>query len=142
MTPEGHLKLKSLLINDEGYKQFPYTDTTGHLSVGIGRNLVDRGISFLEAVTLLENDISYVIERLTSLLPYFNDLDEMRQIVLINMCFNLGVQGLLKFEKMLEFCKNNDFEKASEEILDSEAAEQNPNRYKRLAFIMKNGQTA
>lgn len=140
MTPNGRQKLKSLLVHHESYRQFPYTDSTGHLSVGIGRNLSNRGISPEEALALLDDDIQYFGSKLNSLLPFFPGLDENRQIVLVNMCFNLGVNGFLAFHSMLDAIEKGDYEKASEEILNSKAAEQCPERYHQLAEIMKTGE--
>lgn len=140
MTPETRQKLKGLLISHESFRQFAYIDTTNHLTIGIGRNLSDRGISQAEAILLLDDDILYFTAKLDNVLPFFNDLDDNRKIVLINMCFNLGVNGFLKFQKMLDYCEQKDFLNASKEILNSEAAHQNPNRYQQLAYIMKTGE--
>lgn len=140
MTPQGRQRLKNLLVSNEKYEQFPYVDTTGHLTVGIGRNLSDRGISPDEALALLDDDINYFNSKLNSLLSFFSGLDEPRQIVLIDMCFNLGVHGFLDFHRMLDAIENEDWEKAAEEILNSKAADQCPDRYKQLANIMKTGE--
>jgi lysozyme len=138
--PESRKKLKELLFDHEDYKQFPYSDTTGHLTIGIGRNLSTRGISISEAFQFLDDDILYFSPKLSSLFPFFDGLDDNRQIVLIDMCFNVGINGLLNFKDMLEAIKNKDWQKASEEIINSKAAEQCPNRYQKLAYIMKTGE--
>lgn len=142
MTPSARLKLKNLLVQHESYKQFPYTDTTGHLTIGIGRNLSERGISTNEALSLLDDDIFYFSSKLDSLLPYFSSLDDNRAIVLVDMCFNVGVRGLLEFKEMLKYIEEKDYEKASQEISNSKAAHQNINRYQQLAYIMKTGDLA
>ena|ERR1700756_2780840 len=140
MTPHGRQKLKNLLVHHESYRQFPYTDTTGHITVGIGRNLSDRGISQDEALALLDDDINYFSAKLNRLLPFFLGLDESRQIVLVNMCFNLGVHGFLDFHGMLDAVEKKDWQTASSEILASKAAEQCPDRYQQLAYIMRTGE--
>lgn len=140
MTPESRVKLKGMLIEDEDCKLFPYTDTTNHLSIGVGRNLSERGISSNEAMQMLDNDIMYFTAKLDSLFDFFSQLDDNRKIVLINICFNVGVNGFLGFSRMLQFVKERDFEKASHEILQSKAASQCPNRYQRLAYVMKTGE--
>lgn len=140
MTPEAKAKLKEMLFRDESYKQFPYIDTTGHLTIGIGRNLVTRGISTNEALYLLDDDIIYFVSKLSYLIPFFSSLSENRQIVCINLCFNLGVNGFLEFRKMLAAIEKGDFDEASREILNSKAAIQLPERYSRLAFMMKTGE--
>src|ERR1700689_3447007 len=119
MTPESRSRLKHLLVSHKKYEQFPYVDTTGHLTIGIGRNLTDRGISTNEALQLLDDDILYFTSRLSHLFPEFNDLDDNRKIVLVDMCFNLGINGFFGFEKMLDAIRFKDYEKAAQEILNS-----------------------
>jgi lysozyme len=139
-TPETRQKLKNLLVQQESYRQFPYIDNTGHLTIGIGRNLSDRGISSNEALALLDDDIFYFSSKLSSLFSFFDSLDDNRQIVLVDMCFNLGFNGLLNFRDMLDAIERGDFERASQEILDSKAANQARDRYDQLAYIMRTGE--
>lgn len=139
MNPESRQKLKGLLTQDETYKQFPYTDTTGHLTIGIGRNLVDRGISLTEALYLLDDDISYFYGKLSYHLPFFIKLSEARQIALVNMCFTLGMQGFLNFRQMIVALEANDFERAAKEMLESKWAAQVGERANRLALIISKG---
>lgn len=140
MTPEARLKLKQLLVQHEAYRQFVYSDSTGHLTVGIGRNLSDRGISTTEAFYLLDDDILYFSSKLSHFLGCFNFLDENRQIALIDMCFNLGVQGFLNFKEMIAALETYNYERASKEMLDSKWAEQVGDRATTLANIIRTGQ--
>lgn len=140
MTPEGKLKLKNLLFNHEDYRQFPYKDTTGHLTIGIGRNLTDRGISLSESYYLLNEDIIYFSSKLYNVLPWFIDLDENRQIALIDMCFNLGLQGLLSFKKTLSLIAQGKHDEASIEVLKSKWATQVGDRAKMISQIIKTGE--
>ena len=137
MAPESKAKLKALLISHEKYAQFPYTDSTGHLTIGIGRNLADRGISQPEAIYLLDEDISYFTSKLSSYLNFFNKLSENRQVALIDMCFNLGVQGFLNFKGMVMALESHDYERAAKEMLDSKWASQVGERAVKLAKIMR-----
>lgn len=137
MTPEGKQKLKSLLVQHESYKQFVYTDSTGHLTVGIGRNLTDRGISTTEALYLLDDDVLYFTNKLNHYLPFFSDLSESRKIALIDMCFNLGVQGLLNFTQMIAELEAGNYENAAKEMLESKWAQQVGERATTLANIMR-----
>jgi len=139
MTPEGKKKLKELLVSHEKYVQFPYSDSAGHLTIGIGRNLSDRGISTTEAFYLLDDDIIYFSSKLRHFLPFFSALDENRQVALIDMCFNLGIQGLLNFNKMLSALERGDYEDAAKEALNSKWAEQVGERATCLADIIRNG---
>ena len=143
-------RLKYVLIRHEGIRLFPYCDKTGKrfkstsecgkLTIGIGRNLEDRGITKDEALYMLENDIMYVKDKLEESLWFFNELDNIRQEVLINMAFNLGLAGLLKFKNMIKALEKKDYTKASEEMLNSKWANQVKNRAKELAHAMKYGE--
>lgn len=139
MTPECRTKLKNLLINHEQLKLYPYTDITGHLTIGVGRNLSTRGISSTEALYLLEDDIFYFISKL-AVLDFFDALDDNRKIVLVDMCFNLGLHGFLGFKEMLKAVEDKDYSKAADEILNSKAAHQCRERYNQLAYIMRTGE--
>src|SRR5579864_5648533 len=133
MTPDVKQKLRQMLLNDEAYKQFPYIDTTGHTTVGIGRNLTDRGISLDEALVLLDDDIIYFTNKLDHLLSFFGRLSDQRKLVCINLCFNLGLHGFLGFHKMLDAFERNNYEEVANEIINSKAHDQCPERYQRLA---------
>lgn len=137
MTPESRQKLKGLLLQHESYRQFPYTDTTGHLTIGIGRNLIDRGISSTEAFYLLDDDIVYFTNKLNHYFPFFVKLCENRQVALINMCFNLGIQGFLGFKGMILALEAQDYERAADEMLNSKWAEQVGERATQLANIIR-----
>jgi lysozyme len=140
MTPEGKQKLKQLLVNHESYKQFVYTDTTGHLTIGVGRNLSDRGLSHNEALYLLDDDIQYFTGKLNHFLGFFSALSENRQIALVDMCFNLGVQGFLNFTQMILALESHDYDRAAYHMLDSKWAEQVGERAMCLANIIRTGE--
>jgi lysozyme len=140
MTPEAKLKLKTLLVKHETYKQFPYTDQTGRLTVGIGRNLSDRGISTAEAFYLLDDDIIYFTDKLSHYLQCFKDLDESRQLALVDMCFNLGLQGFLNFKEMVAALNVHDYVRAAHEMLNSKWAQQVGQRAITLANIIRTGE--
>lgn len=140
MTPEARQKLKGLLVQHESYRQFPYTDLTGHLTVGIGRNLTDRGISQNEAYFLLDEDISYFHAKLMHYLDCFEKLNMPRQVALVDMCFNLGLQGFLNFKEMVSALEAHDYARAADEMLDSKWAQQVGERAVRLANIVRSGE--
>jgi len=135
-------KLKAQLLIDEGYKGAAYTDSLGILTIGIGRMIDSKrggGISKDEALYLLSNDIDSVNAKLNEALPWFKSLDDARQNVLLNMGFNLGVPGLLKFQKTLDCVRHGDYKKAAAEMLNSTWADQVGDRAKRLAKTMETG---
>lgn len=127
-------ELKSWLRVCEGLKLIPYTCTGGKLTIGVGRNLTDRGISVSEAEFMLENDILQCKKDLEKQ-PFYSGQPESVKCALINMCFNLGLPKLLKFKKMLMYLQERNYTKAAVEALDSEWAKQVGNRAKDVALI-------
>jgi lysozyme len=140
MTPEGKQKLRAMLVEHEKYVQFPYSDITGHLTIGIGRNLTDRGISNIEAFYLLDDDIAYFSGKLLQYLKCYSHLNEARQIAVVDMCFNLGIQGFLNFRETISALEVHDYDRAADEILNSKAAQQAPSRYADIANIVRTGE--
>lgn len=112
------------LERDEGCRLKPYYCTAGKLTIGIGRNLEDSGISRAEAGFMLENDIVKTMRELDQLLPFWRELSPNRQMAIINMAFNLGTFGFSKFTKTIDHLKNEDFDLAGDEMLRSKWADQ------------------
>lgn len=133
-------KIKDQLVLHEGLRLKPYKCTSGKLTIGVGRNLDDVGISEQEAFMLLDNDINKIINSLPFQFPFYSELNDARKAVLINMAFNIGMSGLFKFKNMLAAIRNGDFEQASYEMLDSVWAEQVGNRARQLANQMASGE--
>lgn len=127
------------LIRDEGVRSFPYRDSLGKLTIGVGRNLDNVGLHEDEITYLLSNDVDGVISNLNQMLPWWSQLSENRQLVLANMAFNMGVTKLLDFKNMLGFLKAGDYDNASQEMLNSRWAKQVGQRSNRLAAAMKAG---
>ena len=122
----------------EGVKLEPYEDTEGYQTIGIGRNLDSKGITEEEAIYMLENDVEQVVSQLQGH-EWFNALDTIRQKVIVDMAFNLGLNGMLSFEKMIQAIKEENYYEASQEMLDSRWAEQVGQRADRLSEMMKTG---
>ena len=118
-------RIKEQLVRHEGLRLKSYRCTAGRLTIGIGRNLDDCGISQSEAYVMLINDIMNCEKQLQSKIPdIYNGLDEVRKSVLLNMCFNLGINGLLGFKNTLAFVKVGDWERAANNMLVSKWAKQ------------------
>ena len=130
-------RLKKTLIRHEGLKTKVYRCPKGKLTIGVGRNLEDKGISKAEAIFLLENDIAEIETELRKRIDFFDKLSDVRQEVLINMAFNLGINGLFKLKKMFKALKNSDYKKAAQEMLNSKWANQVGRRAKELAKAME-----
>lgn len=129
---------KMALRRDEGYRRHPYRCTAGHLTVGYGRNLDDKGITETEAQHLLEADI-VIAQSLLATEDYWSDLDCVRQSVLINMVVNLGWSGFKGFRRLRAAVRAHQYSRAADEIMDSQAAKQTGERYHRLAQSMRDG---
>jgi lysozyme len=132
--------LEDQLIDHEGLELSLYKCTGDKWTIGVGRNLDDRGITEDEARYLLKNDIAIVEEELLRNKPSVADLDGVRQRILVDMGFNLGIPTLLKFQNMWTAIEDEDWIEASEQMLDSRWAKQTGRRAIRLADAMKTGE--
>ena len=133
-------RIKEQLVRHEGLRLKPYRCTAGKLTIGIGRNLDDCGISQSEAYVMLINDIMNCEKQLQQKIPdIYNGLDEVRKSVLLNMCFNLGISGLLGFKNTLAFVKAGDWERAANNMLVSRWAKQVGRRAIELSELMRKG---
>jgi lysozyme len=110
------------LIRDEGLKLKPYMCPAGKLTIGIGRNIEDVGISEDEALYLLRNDIENCNTDLTEMGFQFYNFSPNRWRVLVNMRFNLGPNRFRQFKKMIAALRDGDYEKAADEMMDSKWA--------------------
>jgi len=113
------MTVKDFIIKHEGLKLKPYICPAGKLTIGVGRNIEDNGISEDEAMYLLENDIKRCENELREIFPNFDSLPENVRIALIDMDFNLGKPRFLQFKKMIAAIKEGDFKRAAEEAKNS-----------------------
>ncbi len=126
-------RLAQELIQDEGLRLKPYRCTAGRLTIGVGRNLDDRGLTEAEALLLLDNDIKSFWGQLVTSLPWVMQAPEAVQEVLVNLCFNLGLAGLLAFKQTLAQVQAGRYADAALELLRSKWAGQVGARAERLA---------
>lgn len=127
-----------LIKKHEGLRLKPYKCTAGKLTIGYGRNIEDNGISQTEAEQMLYNDIQKCYFECGKL-PCWDNINEARQAVLLDMCYNLGISRLKNFKKMLAALERTDYTSAAAEMLDSNWAKQVKSRATELAQIMKKG---
>jgi len=139
MTEHSLSILCKTLKRDEGVRLKPYRDGVGKLSIGTGRNLEDVGISAAENDYLLTNDIRRIAAQLNVCCPWWRELDVVRQRVLVNMGFNLGIGHLLTFHDALSAMQTHQYEQAATAMLDSTWARQVGQRAQRLAQEMREG---
>ena len=128
------------LRRDEGFRVYPYRDTVGKVTIGYGRNLDDVGISPAEGDFLLANDIKAATVSLESHFPWVMGLDSVRQGVLLNMVFNMGIAGLSGFKDFLQKVASAQYKQAGYAMLNSKWAEQVGPRAQRLAIQMELGE--
>jgi lysozyme len=134
------------LTRDEGVRLKAYRDTEGKLTIGIGRNLDDVGLSLDEVQYLLKNDIAKADAEVKQHLPWADDLSDVRRAVLVEMAFNMGIAGLLKFVNTLALIKAGQFNAAADAMLQSKWAYQvgdgpgkEYDRAERLAVQLRTG---
>ena len=127
------------LKRHESLELKPYKCTSGKLTIGVGRNLEDIGITEQEAELLLLNDIGRVKQELVND-QWYMDLDPVRKAVIENMSFNLGYPTLKKFQNMIASISEGNFELASKEMLNSRWSKQVGQRSIELAEQMRTGQ--
>lgn len=138
------------LTRDEGEVLKVYDDKTGNLlhtgmtidgnpTIGIGRNLAGQGISAAEASYLLTNDIQTATAALDQQLPWWENLDPVRQRVMVNMCFNMGVAGLMGFPHFLAAMQAGDWQTAAIQMQQSNWWNEVGQRAVRLQYMVLNG---
>jgi lysozyme len=131
------------LREDEGEVLTAYQDHMGFWTIGVGI-LIDKrkrggGITSAESAYLLGNRIDSKTAELRSKLPWFDDLDEVRQCALLNMAFQMGVDGLLGFKNSLALVKAGSFQATGEEMKHSLWAKQTPARALRVITSLQTG---
>jgi lysozyme len=131
--------LKQQLTNHEGFRAKPYKCPAGKLTIGVGRNIEDNGISVEEAEFMLENDIKRCIEELRDIFKDFDTFGENQKMALIDFIFNIGKTTFLKFRKTISAIKKQDWEEASKEMINSLWYKQVRNRGKFITEQIKKG---
>lgn len=129
--------IEEQLIDHEGFEAKVYHCPAGKLTVGVGRNLEDKGITREEALYLLRNDIKECETDLRTIFDNFEGLDDIRKNVLIDMRFNIGPNRFRQFKKMIAAVRQKDFQLAAEEMKDSNWYRQVGKRAENLCEMMR-----
>ena len=135
-------ELTRQLRGDEGEKLYGYLDSLGFLTLGVGRLIDHRkggGISKAESAYLLANDIESKTAELTARLPWLYLLDPVRRGAMLNMAFQLGVDGLLGFRNSLELMRTGQYREAADNFMKSKWANQTPARARRVTDQIRSG---
>lgn len=137
------MNLESQLRRDEGEKLYAYKDSLGYWTIGIGI-LIDKekggGLLPEESAFIFNNRVKILKSELSKRISFFDKLSETRQAVLLNMAFQMGVNGLLGFKNTLKTIESGDYSKAAKEMLMSKWASQTPQRANRLSKQMETGE--
>ena len=130
---------KAILSYDEGNKNKPYVDPVGKITIGIGHNLTDKGLSSDIIDQIFNEDFLSALSDARSIFPDFDGWSVGRQVAVINMIFNLGKRKFNEFKKMISAIKKGDWNVASQEALNSKWAIQVGKRAVRIAESLKSG---
>lgn len=112
-------ELKQSIRESEALKLTVYKCPAGVWSIGYGRNLEHVGVSKNEAEILLENDLLDIKLSVEDKFNWFKDLNDIRQNVIVEMVYNMGLGNFSKFKNTITYIKNKEYEKASKEMLNS-----------------------
>lgn len=114
--------LKAQIVRHEGLRYHAYQDSLGYWTIGVGRLIDARmggGLSYMEAMFLLDNDLEECIRDMETRFPWFKELDAIRQRALVDLRFNLGASGLLAFKKFLSAMGRGDYAQAARDLVAS-----------------------
>jgi lysozyme len=131
--------LSNQLIVDEGMVLKPYRCTANKLSIGVGRNLEDKGISKEEAMYLLGNDIKEVVAQCDKYFPWWTSMSSARQKALANFVFNVGIGTALTFKNTMAALQKGDWEGAAKGFENSKWFGQVGDRAKRIVTAIRKG---
>lgn len=136
---EGFNPLEKQIVNHEGLKTKVYKCPAGRLTIGVGRNIEDKGITEEEALYLLRNDKTECEQDLSLIFDDYSELSENRQRVLIDMRFNLGPGRFRQFQRMISAVRYKDYHRAAEEMENSNWYSQVGQRARNLVTMMREG---
>jgi len=137
------MNVTGLIIKHEGFRSHAYQCTAGKWTLGFGRNvdkLGGKGISHDEGLMLLSNDIQEITQEVSKKLIWFQGLNEARKAAIVDMIYNLGFGGFGKFRQFQLAMARGDFQKASQEMLQSLWAKQVGSRADELSQIISTGE--
>lgn len=138
-----------MIPQNEGMRLKAYDDATGeqikpgdtvkgYVTIGIGRNLVGKGLSDEEVKVLFASDRADVIKEIRAKkFSFWDRLSDIRKAVLVDMVFNMGIGGLMDFPKMLQALQAGDYNEAALQLKDSTYYKETGRRARRNFNMMK-----
>ena len=130
---------RELITEHEGIRSKPYLCPAGKITIGIGRNLEDVGLSKDEINYLFANDLKSARMTCRMLFRDFSSIPETRQAALLDMALNLGQPRLSKFRNMREAVDLRDWRTAAAEAKDSAWYRQVGRRGEKIVSILETG---
>ena len=134
-----HALASKLVRHHEGVRSHPYCDSVGKITIGVGRNLTDRGLSVPEIETLFENDMVIATDILDIWCPQWRTYSVNRRAALLSMAFNLGGPRLTGFKKMRAALMDEDFVAAALQAMQSKWARQVGKRASEISEMIQKG---
>jgi lysozyme len=128
------------LVQHEELRLKPYMDTTGNITIGVGRNLTGKGISSREAFDLLDHDIDECIADLATF-AWFGRANQVRQLAVIDLRFNLGPDRFREFKHFIHYMAIEDYPRAAAELRRSAWFGQVKSRGPALARMIETGES-
>lgn len=132
--------LERQLRDEEGEVLHVYKDHLGFLTIGVGILVDERkggGLLPEESDFILKNRIRIAKAKVDQSLPWAQSMSEPRYAVLIEMCFQMGLYGLLGFKMVIGCLQRGDYEGAAYQMGNSDWHEQTPARANRMIKQMK-----
>ena len=121
----------------EGYVGIVYKDSLGIDTIGYGFAIKDLELDRDICDIILERKLHNLEDSVNLKFSWFMYMPQEIKNVVLEMCYQLGVNGFSKFKKTISFLQDRQFEEASVEMLDSLWAKQTPNRAKELSDRVK-----
>ena len=121
----------------EGFRPTVYQCTEGYDTIGYGFAIKDLVLGEDICDIILERKIAELKLRIQQKFPFYEDMPEQAQDIVVEMCYQMGISGFSRFKKTIDHLMRKDYKAASVEMLDSRWAKQTPNRAKKLSNQMK-----
>lgn len=140
ISVDSRKKLRNMLVNDEGFRGTPYTDSKGYLTIGFGFNLTTQELPLSIALEWLDLLLFTIEHQLEKHVTFFDKLNDARKSVLMNMAYQMGIGGLLSFHDMLKALELKDYAATVAAMKDSVWYREFTARASRLTKIMLSGE--
>ncbi len=131
------MKLIDSIKIHEGYVSRVYKDSLGIDTIGYGFAIKDLNLEEDICQIILQRKLESLEKRINKRFEWYKDMPQPIKDVVAEMCYQMGVTGVSKFKKTINFLKNKQWRRASVEMLDSRWANQTPGRANELSERVK-----